>query len=72
MTIHESIAHPTEPIRAMGYEANYAGVVRRTAADFLGKFKYGPEFMNIQATVRGRGRWPPWVTTTKGSRLTSS
>ena len=25
LTIHESIAHPTELDRAMGYEANYAG-----------------------------------------------
>jgi TldD protein len=49
LTIHESIAHPTELDRAMGYEANYAGTsFVAPPADFLGKFKYGPEFMNIQ------------------------
>lgn len=49
LTIHESIAHPTELDRAMGYEANYAGTsFIAPPADYLGKFKYGPEFMNIQ------------------------
>ena len=49
LTIHESIAHPTELDRAMGYEANYAGTSFCAPPDqFLGKFKYGPEFMNIQ------------------------
>jgi TldD protein len=49
LTIHESIAHPTELDRAMGYEANYAGTsFVAPPADYLGKFKYGPEFMNIQ------------------------
>ena len=49
LTIHESIAHPTELDRAMGYEANYAGTSFVAPPDqFLGKFKYGPEFMNIQ------------------------
>jgi TldD protein len=49
LTIHESIAHPTELDRAMGYEANYAGTSFVAPPDkFIGKFKYGPEFMNIQ------------------------
>ena len=49
LTIHESIAHPTELDRAMGYEANYAGTRFVAPPDqYLGKFKYGPEFMNIQ------------------------
>jgi TldD protein len=49
LTIHESIAHPTELDRAMGYEANYAGTsFIAPPAEHLGKFKYGPEFMNIQ------------------------
>ena len=49
LTIHESIGHPTELDRAMGYEANYAGTSFIAPIDkFLGKFKYGPEFMNIQ------------------------
>ena len=49
LTIHESIAHPTELDRVMGYEANYAGTsFAAPPRDFLGKFKYGPEFMNVR------------------------
>ena len=49
LTIHESIAHPTELDRALGYEANYAGTSFVAPPEkMLGKFKYGPEFMNIQ------------------------
>jgi TldD protein len=49
LTIHESIGHPTELDRAMGYEANYAGTSFVAPVDkFLGQFRYGPEFMNIQ------------------------
>ena len=33
----------------MGYEANYAGTsFIAPPENFIGKFKYGPEFMNIQ------------------------
>jgi TldD protein len=47
LTIHESIAHPTELDRAMGYEANYAGTSFVAPPDqYLGKFRYGPDFMN--------------------------
>jgi TldD protein len=49
LTIHESIAHPTELDRIMGFEANYAGTSFVSPIDqFLGKFRYGPDFMNIQ------------------------
>jgi TldD protein len=49
LTIHESIGHPTELDRAMGYEANYAGTsFIAPPQQYLGKFKYGPEFMNVQ------------------------
>jgi TldD protein len=49
LTIHESIGHPTELDRAMGYEANYAGTSFLAPPEkVLGKLKYGPEFMNIQ------------------------
>ena len=49
LTIHESIAHPTELDRALGYEANYAGTSFAAPPEqVLGKLKYGPEFMNIQ------------------------
>jgi TldD protein len=49
LTIHESIGHPTELDRAMGYEANYAGTsFLAPPREMLGKLQYGPEFMNIQ------------------------
>jgi TldD protein len=49
LTIHESIAHPTELDRAMGYEANYAGTSFVAPPEkMLGSLKYGPEFMNVQ------------------------
>ena len=49
LTIHESIAHPTELDRALGYEANYAGTsFVAPPENVLGKLKYGPEFMNVQ------------------------
>jgi TldD protein len=50
LTIHESIAHPTELDRAYGFEANYAGTsFLAPPENFLGKFRYGPDFMNIVA-----------------------
>jgi TldD protein len=50
LTIHESVAHPTELDRIMGYEANYAGTsFIYPISDYLGKFRYGQEIMNIQA-----------------------
>jgi TldD protein len=55
LTIHESIAHPTELDRALGYEANYAGTSFITP-DKMGKMKYGSELMNIvgdRTTPRG-------------------
>ncbi|MBW3629378.1 MAG: TldD/PmbA family protein [Gemmatimonadetes bacterium] len=49
LTIHESIAHPTELDRVLGYEANYAGTSFITSpGEYLGKFRYGPEIMSIQ------------------------
>jgi TldD protein len=48
LTIHESIAHPTELDRAVGYEANYAGTSFVAPPNrVLGTLRYGPEFMNI-------------------------
>ena len=50
LTIHESIAHPTELDRIMGYEANFAGTsFIYPIQDYLGKFRYGPANLNIQA-----------------------
>lgn len=49
LTIHESIGHPTELDRALGYEANYAGTsFLAPPAEVIGRFRYGPEFMNVQ------------------------
>ncbi len=48
LTIHESIGHPTELDRALGYEANYAGTsFLAPPEDVLGTLRYGPEFMNV-------------------------
>jgi len=50
LTIHESIGHPTELDRAMGYEANYAGTSFVAPPEkHIGKLKYGTELMNVQA-----------------------
>ncbi|HEU4996382.1 MAG TPA: metallopeptidase TldD-related protein [Gemmatimonadaceae bacterium] len=49
LTIHESIGHPTELDRAMGYEANYAGTSFVAPPEVhIGKLKYGTPIMNIQ------------------------
>ncbi len=56
LTIHESVAHPTELDRAMGYEANYAGTSFVSPPEkMLGQFKYGPELMNIQGDRNQEG-----------------
>jgi len=46
LTIHESVGHPTELDRALGYEANYAGTSFLTT-DKLGKFEFGSKNVNI-------------------------
>lgn len=49
LTIHESIGHPTELDRAMGYEANFAGTsFIAPPTDVLGKLKLGPEHLTIR------------------------
>jgi TldD protein len=49
LTIHESVAHPTELDRAMGYEANYAGTSFVFPPDkVLGSLKFGSPLMNIR------------------------
>ena len=49
LTIHETIAHPTELDRAMGYEANYAGTTFVAPPEkVLGTMKYGSDIMNIR------------------------
>ncbi len=46
LTIHESIGHATELDRALGYEANYAGMSFATP-DLLGQLQYGSPLMNV-------------------------
>ena len=49
LTIHESIGHPTELDRAMGYEANYAGTsFIAPPDDMLGKLRLGPDHLTIR------------------------
>jgi len=48
LTIHESIGHPTELDRALGYEANYAGTsFLHPPEEVLGVTQVGPEFMQF-------------------------
>ena len=68
LTIHESIGHPTELDRAMGYEANYAGTsFIAPPEEMLGKLKYGPSIMNVQGDPS-----PRWATTTTARSPTIS
>ena len=49
LTIHESVAHPTELDRAEGFEANYAGTSFVSPPEkMLGKLKFGSPLMNIR------------------------
>lgn len=48
LTIHESLAHPTELDRVLGFEANYAGTsFISPPEDVLGKLRLGREFMQL-------------------------
>jgi TldD protein len=50
LTLHESVGHPTELDRVLGYEANYAGTSFATLDKWQSKkFKYGSERVNIIA-----------------------
>ncbi len=50
LTIHESVAHPTELDRVLGYEANYAGTSFLTLDKWKsGNFHFGSKNMNIMA-----------------------
>ncbi|HEX2568419.1 MAG TPA: TldD/PmbA family protein, partial [Polyangia bacterium] len=48
LTIHESVGHPTELDRALGYEANMAGTSFATV-DKLGKLRYAAPLVTIFA-----------------------
>jgi TldD protein len=50
LTIHESVGHPTELDRVLGYEANYAGTSFATLDKWKSKnFQYGNKLVNIVA-----------------------
>lgn len=50
LTIHESVGHPLELDRVLGYEANYAGTSFATLDKWKsGNFNYGSDIVNIVA-----------------------
>lgn len=50
LTIHESVGHPLELDRVLGYEANYAGTSFATLDKWkTGNFNYGSKIVNIFA-----------------------
>jgi len=50
LTIHESVAHPTELDRVLGYEANFAGTSFLTLDKWKsGNFNFGSKLVNIVA-----------------------
>lgn len=50
LTIHESVGHPTELDRVLGYEANYAGTSFLTLDKWQSKnFKFGSDKVNLVA-----------------------
>ncbi|WP_235296565.1 TldD/PmbA family protein [Portibacter marinus] len=50
LTIHESVGHPLELDRVLGYEANYAGTSFATLDKWeSGDFNYGNELVNLVA-----------------------
>lgn len=56
LTIHESVAHPTELDRVLGYEANYAGTSFLTLEKLHSKkFNFGSKLVNIVADKQQAG-----------------
>jgi TldD protein len=49
LTIHESVGHPLELDRVLGYEANYAGTSFATLDKLKEQFQYGSERVNFFA-----------------------
>ena len=49
LTIHESVGHPLELDRVLGYEANYAGTSFATLDKRKDKFKYGSDLVTLFA-----------------------
>ncbi|MES2861936.1 MAG: TldD/PmbA family protein [Pseudomonadota bacterium] len=55
LTIHESVGHPLELDRVLGYEANYAGTSFATLDKRESRFQYGSDIVNIVADKTQRG-----------------
>ena len=55
LTIHESVGHPTELDRVLGYEANYAGTSFATLDKRDNKFQYGSDKVTIVADKIQKG-----------------
>ncbi|QQL49529.1 TldD/PmbA family protein [Mucilaginibacter ginkgonis] len=56
LTIHESVGHPTELDRVLGYEANFAGTSFLTLDKWKsGKFNFGSKNVNIVADKLQKG-----------------
>ncbi len=55
LTIHESVGHPLELDRVLGYEANYAGTSFATMDKRDEGFKYGSEIVNLFADKTQEG-----------------
>lgn len=54
LTIHETVGHPTELDRALGYEANFAGTSFCTP-DQLDRLQYGSDIVNLLADRSAEG-----------------
>lgn len=55
LTIHESIGHPLELDRVLGYEANYAGTSFATLDKLKDKFQYGSANVTVFADKTQKG-----------------
>ncbi len=56
LTIHESVGHPLELDRVLGYEANYAGTSFATLDKWkAGDFQYGSKLVNLVADKTQEG-----------------
>ncbi|HVI26493.1 MAG TPA: TldD/PmbA family protein [Xanthomonadaceae bacterium] len=55
LTIHESVGHPTELDRVLGYEANFAGTSFVDLDKVKNRFQYGSEHVSIVADKQQPG-----------------
>lgn len=55
LTIHESVGHPLELDRVLGYEANYAGTSFATLDKWRDNFQYGSDLVNLVADKTQKG-----------------